>query len=32
VNNRPTKRRKLEAGDVVDVGGATFVFDEAKKP
>ncbi len=28
VNNQPVKTRKLEAGDVIDVGGATIVFDE----
>ena len=28
VNNQPTRTRKLEAGDVIDVGGATIVFDE----
>jgi Ca-activated chloride channel family protein len=28
VNNQPVRTRKLEAGDVIDVGGATIVFDE----
>jgi Ca-activated chloride channel family protein len=28
VNNQPARTRKLEAGDVIDVGGATIVFDE----
>jgi Ca-activated chloride channel family protein len=28
VNNQPTRTRKLEAGDVIDVGGASIVFDE----
>jgi len=28
VNNQPARSRKLEAGDVIDVGGATIVFDE----
>jgi Ca-activated chloride channel family protein len=26
VNNQPTRSRKLEEGDVIDVGGATIVF------
>jgi Ca-activated chloride channel family protein len=30
VNNRPVKSRRLEAGDVIDVGGATIVFDDGK--
>jgi Ca-activated chloride channel family protein len=30
VNNRPVKARKLEAGDVIDVGGATIVFDDGE--
>jgi Ca-activated chloride channel family protein len=30
VNNRPVKTRKLEAGDVIDVGGATIVFDDGE--
>jgi Ca-activated chloride channel family protein len=30
VNNRPVKSRKLEAGDVIDVGGATIVFDDGE--
>ena len=30
VNNQPVKTRKLEPGDVIDVGGATIVFDESK--
>lgn len=30
VNNQPVKSRKLEPGDVIDVGGATIVFDESK--
>ncbi len=38
VNNQPTRTRKLEEGDVIDVGGATIVFnanavrEEKKKP
>jgi Ca-activated chloride channel homolog len=28
VNNRPVRTRKLETGDVIDVGGATIVFDD----
>ncbi len=28
VNNQPVKSRKLEPGDVIDVGGATIVFDD----
>ena len=31
VNNQPAKTRNLEAGDVIDVGGATIVFDEGKE-
>ncbi len=31
VNNQPVKTRKLEPGDVIDVGGATIVFDESKE-
>jgi Ca-activated chloride channel family protein len=30
VNNRPVKSRKLETGDVIDVGGATIVFDKGE--
>jgi Ca-activated chloride channel family protein len=30
VNNRPAKTRRLEAGDVIDVGGATIVFDDGE--
>ena len=30
VNNRPVKSRRLQAGDVIDVGGATIVFDDGK--
>ncbi len=30
VNNQPVKTRKLQPGDVIDVGGATIVFDEGK--
>ncbi len=30
VNNQPVKTRKLETGDVIDVGGATIVFDDEK--
>jgi Ca-activated chloride channel family protein len=30
VNNRPVKSRRLEAGDVIDVGGATIVFDDGQ--
>lgn len=28
VNNQPVKTRKLEPGDVIDVGGTTIVFDD----
>ena len=28
VNNQPVKTRTLESGDVIDVGGATIVFDD----
>jgi len=28
VNNQPVKSRTLETGDVIDVGGATIVFDD----
>ena len=31
VNNQPAKSRTLESGDVIDVGGATIVFDDEKK-
>ncbi|HTP59019.1 MAG TPA: FHA domain-containing protein, partial [Spirochaetia bacterium] len=31
VNNQPVKTRKLEPGDVLDVGGATIVFDDSKE-
>jgi len=31
VNNQPVKTRLLETGDVIDVGGATIVFDDEKK-
>jgi Ca-activated chloride channel homolog len=31
VNNQPAKTRALEDGDVIDVGGATIVFDDGKK-
>jgi Ca-activated chloride channel family protein len=31
VNNREVKTRKLEPGDVLDVGGATIVFDDDKE-
>ena len=31
VNNQPVKTRTLESGDVIDVGGATIVFDDGKK-
>ena len=31
VNNQPARTRKLEPGDVIDVGGATIVFDEPEK-
>ena len=31
VNNQPVKTRTLEPGDVIDVGGATIVFDDGKK-
>jgi Ca-activated chloride channel family protein len=30
VNNRPVKSRKLENGDVIDVGGTTIVFDKGE--
>jgi Ca-activated chloride channel family protein len=30
VNNRPVKSRRLQAGDVIDVGGATIVFDDGQ--
>jgi Ca-activated chloride channel homolog len=30
VNNQPVRTRKLEPGDVIDVGGATIVFDETE--
>lgn len=30
VNNQPVRTRKLEPGDVIDVGGATIVFDQPK--
>jgi Ca-activated chloride channel family protein len=30
VNNRPVKTRRLQAGDVIDVGGATIVFDDGE--
>ncbi len=32
VNNQPVKTRTLENGDVIDVGGATIVFDDEEKP
>jgi hypothetical protein len=31
VNNQPVKTRKLEPGDVIDVGGAVIVFDDEKE-
>ena len=31
VNNQPVRTRKLESGDVIDVGGATIVFDQPKE-
>jgi Ca-activated chloride channel family protein len=31
VNNQPVKTRVLKPGDVIDVGGATIVFDDSKK-
>jgi Ca-activated chloride channel family protein len=31
VNNQPVKTRTLEPGDVLDIGGATIVFDDDKK-
>jgi Ca-activated chloride channel family protein len=30
VNNQPVKTRVLEPGDVIDVGGATIVFDDGE--
>ena len=30
VNNRPVKTKVLEPGDVIDVGGATIVFDDGE--
>ena len=30
VNNRPVKTKLLEPGDVIDVGGATIVFDDGE--
>jgi Ca-activated chloride channel family protein len=30
VNNKPVKNKKLEAGDVINVGGTTIVFDDGK--
>jgi len=32
VNNQPVKTRTLESGDVIDVGGATIVFDDEGRP
>ena len=32
VNNQPVKTRKLQPGDVIDVGGATIVFDDTQDP
>lgn len=31
VNNKLVKTRVLESGDVIDVGGATIIFDDGKK-
>jgi Ca-activated chloride channel homolog len=31
VNNQPVRTRRLEAGDVIDVGGAAIVFDEPEE-
>lgn len=31
VNNQPVTRRTLETGDVIDVGGATIMFDDEQK-
>lgn len=31
VNNKPAKKRDLESGDVLNVGGTIIVFDEPKK-
>ena len=31
VNNQPVKTRTLETGDVIDVGGASIVFEDEKK-
>ena len=31
VNNRPTKKRKLKPGDVINVEGATIIFDSPEK-
>ncbi len=32
VNNQPVKTRTLESGDVIDVGGASIVFDDERRP
>lgn len=32
VNNNPVKKKKLEAGDVINIGGTTLVFDDDIKP
>ncbi|MCK4541814.1 MAG: VWA domain-containing protein [Spirochaetales bacterium] len=31
VNNKPAKRRKLESGDVINIGGTTILFDKDTK-
>ena len=31
VNNQPVTTRKLESGDVIDVGGSTIVFENGEK-
>ena len=32
VNNRPVRKKDLEPGDVIDVGGTLVVFDDAETP
>jgi len=31
VNNQPVTTRKLESGDVIDVGGSTIVFENGER-